>query len=422
MIALIEPECVGSSHEEANAAVIYSFCKAVYPEKVVLFADIEHINCIKRILNRQQKEFSNLIFQTVKIPKPSLLKIRVFFSFFMLIFRLLLFCKENKIKKIVFLSINSNNLIVLKTLLHFFKTENFHIRIIIHGVLEDILRPVPLLLWKKINSIYYAISLFDYLEIKYFVLSDNILQEILNLFPHLQTKFFSFEFSYLYISDLNVKKKASTKIIFSTIGQGNPTIMRYLASELDRLGPYNHEYELRIIGKNIEDVKPMHKRIIVIIRYFYNFLKYFNKKFVLVLEKNSTIHKIIYQPMLEEFKCVNCVSKGKWITRDEIEFFIKEVDYVLFVYEKDTYKLTVSGSFFDSISYKKPIIALSNIFFNNIFSNYNLGYLVTTPREMVSQMIQILNKKENDYKLFLSEIERFQHEKNIENEIIKLKQ
>ena len=423
MIILFEPECTGSSHEEVNAAILYSFCKANYPEKIIFFADFEHIKCIKEILLKEQNTLTNVNFKPIKVPKTNLLKIRTLFSFFIIIKRLLCFCKENNVKKVVFLSIYSYNLIALKVLLKFFFKDTFQVRIIMHGVLEDITNPIPKLFWKKLKSIRYAIGLLEDINIKYIVLSKNILENLLDEMPKLKPNFCSIEFSYLYKSIFPNIKRDNSKKIFATIGQGNPTIMRDIAAELEKQGTYYYQYELRIIGKNIEDVIPLHRRFLKIFNSFLNIIRLIDNKLILHLEKIPKIYQIIHQPLLNDFKSINCVSKGKWLTRDEIGTFMNDVDYVLFLYEKNTYKLTISGSFFDAISYKKPIIALSNHFFNYIFSLYTPGYLVDNPKEMVQVMIQILNTKEaknkDDY--FSREIEKCQREINIKNEIEKLK-
>lgn len=55
---------------------------------------------------------------------------------------------------------------------------------------------------------------------------------------------------------------------------------------------------------------------------------------------------------------------------------ISELDYVLFLYPKNSYKLTASGAIFDALLLGKPIVAIKNDYFEYLFSkNPNIGIL-----------------------------------------------
>ena len=89
---------------------------------------------------------------------------------------------------------------------------------------------------------------------------------------------------------------------------------------------------------------------------------------------------------------------SKKMDREVFEKAISKVDYILFFYSKEKYKLTASGAIFDAINNRRPIIALKNDYFSYLFDKYgSIGFLCNDIFEM----------KEN--------IERLSHLKNIEN-------
>ena len=62
---------------------------------------------------------------------------------------------------------------------------------------------------------------------------------------------------------------------------------------------------------------------------------------------------------------------------------VSKLDFLLYFYTDDKYKLTASGALLDAIRMRKPIIALRNDYFEYIFNKYGpLGYLVDSVDEM----------------------------------------
>lgn len=66
--------------------------------------------------------------------------------------------------------------------------------------------------------------------------------------------------------------------------------------------------------------------------------------------------------------------------------FLKKVshlDYILYFYTSETYRLTASGALLDAIRFRKPVIALRNEYFEYFFKKFGeLGYLVNSVDEM----------------------------------------
>ena len=56
------------------------------------------------------------------------------------------------------------------------------------------------------------------------------------------------------------------------------------------------------------------------------------------------------------------------LSRDKYEAWIKKMNFILFLYPTDNYKLTASGAVFESFSMGIPVIALHNDYFDYLSS------------------------------------------------------
>lgn len=61
---------------------------------------------------------------------------------------------------------------------------------------------------------------------------------------------------------------------------------------------------------------------------------------------------------------------GQYLTRDEYEKKIKDLDYVFIPYPKESYRILVSGSILEAISKNKPILSYGNGYFEYLFNKY----------------------------------------------------
>jgi hypothetical protein len=67
------------------------------------------------------------------------------------------------------------------------------------------------------------------------------------------------------------------------------------------------------------------------------------------------------------------------------------VDYAVFFYPADSYRLTASGAFFDALAFAKPLIAIRNPFFEHYFSRFgDIGYLCDDYAEVKKMVSDIL--------------------------------
>nr|WP_294900908.1 hypothetical protein [uncultured Pedobacter sp.] len=82
-------------------------------------------------------------------------------------------------------------------------------------------------------------------------------------------------------------------------------------------------------------------------------------------------------------------NNGASLSRSAFDERIKKLDYIIFVYPSDSYRLIASGAIMDCIKNSIPVIALRNDYFEYLFSKLGgFGILVDT----IEQMVDVINK------------------------------
>lgn len=422
MIIIVEPQCIGDLHEMVNASFLYGMCREKCSDKIIFYADNSHQKCVKDILDKNNLFPENLEFIPVDIPKGGIFRLSKFFLYFRLFYRILSSASKFKVDTIIFFSIYSYNLIILKILLKYRYPGLFRIKIIIHGILEQIRIPTSHFLLNRIQNIKYALMLYPDLDLQYIVLSPSILKNLIIHSPCLSKNFIAIHLPYLYNNTQCILPK-SEPLVFATIGKGNPFFIKQIANRIldERLS--NQSCEFWIIGNNCGNLyhDSYGRRFVQTISYLKKNVKdgtWIKKIIELPVSIRSYFHPI-QEPENQNLKCV---SGGRKLSRNEMDHYLKDVDYILFFYHQNTYKLTASGSFFDAISYKKPMIFLGNDFFDFYFSRYRIGYRAETVNEITGIIKRIIedNGEFEIYNGFLREIGRFREEINIESELKKL--
>lgn len=85
----------------------------------------------------------------------------------------------------------------------------------------------------------------------------------------------------------------------------------------------------------------------------------------------------------------------KYLTREDLYEQIKQLDYALFLFPADLYKFTASGSVFDAVVCKTPILALSNEYFKGLFDSYgDFGYIEDDLENLARRIQWLVNQGE----------------------------
>jgi hypothetical protein len=406
MIIIFEPQCRGFAHEQFNAGFLYGYSLAYQEEEIVFWGEKEHIKCIQAVFSSANLSFNKIEFNEIKIPQADFL--RAFFEYSKLLKELLSYAYKNHCNKIVFLSIHTYNLIPLKYLLQIKYHNSIQIHVAMHGILEFIKRknssllselhqkvgrrfrklfgianiqlkylPKNKYLYEKLFKI--SLQLFSNKNITYFVFREDSLKKIKEYFPKIHKQFKSIDLPYIY-KDVSRKNEiiSSNRIVFGTIGRSDIFAVQEVVRKLNNDSNNSiNNFEIRIIGGN----------------------------------------KIGH----DNLEPIKYLGDGQILARSMIEEQIKDIQYILFFYDPDSYELTTSGAFFDAIAYSKPMIFLKNNCFDFYYYKYKFGYRCNNIDELISVIKRIILSDEKYYQGFVSEIIRMQRDTAISNNYYKLK-
>lgn len=409
MIIIFEPQCIGFAHEQFNAAFLYGYSLAYPNEKIIYFAEKEHLKCVKHVFNSANLSLNEIVFTEIEIPESnSLANPRVVFEYSRILKNLLSYAYKNDCNKIVFLSIYTYSLIPLKYLLQFKYNNSIQVHIAMHGILEFIKRKNFLLLsefyqkverrfrkffgianiqlkYKLKNKYLYeklfkiSLQLFSNKNITYFVFREDSLKKIKEYLPKIHKHFNSIDLPYIYKNVKNNHELEFSNLkIFATFEKGYTNKLNEVVQILSQDSVLANNFEIRIIGG--------------------------------IANEKLTI-----------FKQIKYVGINGKLSRKEIEEYIRDVKYLLFFYDPDSYELTTSGAFFDAIAYCKPIIFLKNHCLDYYYDNYKFGYRCNNIDELISAMKRIILSDEINYQGFVSEIIRMHQDTVIRNNYYKLK-
>ena len=317
MIIVCEPQCAGFSHEKVNSAFLYGLSLAYPHEDIIFYAEHGHIECVIDCLRLSEVTLSNVEYRELRIPKSDN-SISSLIEYYFILNKVLEPTTRAGANKFIFLSINSDSLYVIKYLIKN-KYQSIRCAMVLHGVAESLKHRTNLLdrilfikhFFHFRNALTYAES--D--NVKYLTLSPYITSNLIRFTRMNEGKFVNFHMPYLFSRNYIVSQ--NPHLILGILGKGYTSKLRELALQLNRISEVG-KYEIKVISNNTCG--------------------------------------------LENIPNINCVSPGKRLSRQEIDFHVRDVDYVLFLYDANSYELSASGALFDAISYEKPIVYLNNNF------------------------------------------------------------
>lgn len=108
---------------------------------------------------------------------------------------------------------------------------------------------------------------------------------------------------------------------------------------------------------------------------------------------------------------------NKPLSREIYDKEIMKLDYAIFFYGKNDFILRSSAAFFDAIYYEKPIIALRNTFFEDLFLREGeIGYLCDDLEEiedLINDIIVQREKYNQNYIIFIENLRKYKSSLNI---------
>jgi len=339
MVTFLELECRGSAHEKINLGFIL---KALgFSERIRFIAHESHIETIKNQLQEIEKQ--KIDFISIDLPEKHY-KISSVFYYYNTFKSLKNIINESE--KLIFLSFFSWSLIGFNLFLKLNQVKIKSVFFICHGVQENIFSLRKFNRYKKFlkpNNLHVfftqiAYNLFKSKKFYFVFLSRHIESNFIRLFSNsIKINFLTINIPYKF--DYFDLKKVSENINFGTVGKGDLDSTYKLLSR--------------------------HPEI------------------------NFKVISAINSKILNKFTNCKFFYQNERLDRNQIDREIKEIDYLIFFYSKESYTLSISGALIDAINYLKPIIFLKNECISYYNNKYNIGF----EYENLDELIRNINSK-----------------------------
>lgn len=359
MIIFAELQMQGDKHVHVNSGLLNIVKTSFDKQEVFVFCDNIHKDkLLKYVVYSELLRFSTFVYTGVKeLKKRSSLSKTLRESF--LAYKIFRTAKKNKAELIVFASAFPFTALSLNLFSKIFKQR---IIVCLHGDLGVLSlkrnKPTTVIFRSAIKCF------FKYRGLKTIVLfyGKSIEEGLFKMFLDYKKKnVISIDHPYNYDRQSNYDEPSlDNKVTVANIGTGlmnKNSQLLYRLTELQKNNIINNKIKFIQIGNVSKEV-----------------LSYSNK-YVEILNNNEFIPFEIFEEN------------------------IKKADYFIYFFTNNSvYDLCPSGTFFDAIKYRKPIISLHNPFFDYYFKKLgNIGYLCDSIEEMDQIINSILEGKDNAY-------------------------
>lgn len=419
MIVICEPLCRGLSHEKVNSGFIYGLRLAFPQETLRFYADITHIEAIKKILVHDNITIKDIEYIPIKFNDETWPIIGML-TYYLFLREIFFDTRAIGVDKIFFLSFSPTILYLIKKLKQNNRFSTMHFTFVLHADFENIAdehRRAGARLWPNKKLIMTRIRQLKLVNLPRTVVR-IIAQFIKSQWQSFLAKLFptkkmllwkhSIDFKYIALSPhiaVNAEefidiKKLNLQVVmlptvfaeatppphnqsvrFAIFGWGDSYMLYTLAGQLAQKD-IQRPYEIRLIGQ----------------------------------DNRGTAG----------FPNITCPSPGKWLTRAEMEKYAQDIDMFLVLFEKNRYRLSCSNSILEALSYTKPVLHFNNDCVNTFNKPESpIGIGCDTLEEFVNTLTDIIENYPTyipKFQLFRDNILKLRKELAVENSATKIKE
>lgn len=371
VLHIVDSYATGYFHEFFNAGLLVACCQVT--DQVIYHANKSSRQCVLSLIEKKgYKEIISKVEQrsiyVVREESSWGALLRTFVSAFLNVFYLFVGGRG----PIIFMHNDAFSIYWLNFFNFFLKRP---VWIVCHGELELLISSPH---WYKPSFLYKYLFRFFFRHVRiarnthFIVLGYSIADNLKGLVTDESFRQFAIiEHPYFFDKEVPSENVAYDRLSIGTVGTMNEFKGYYRLQELVNLLTWKIKEEklnISVVGR-LENVNPVHQDLI----------------------NYSTLG-------------------NELLPRERFAELVHNLDYVLFLYATDSYKLIASGAIFDAISFGKPIIALKNDYFVSIFEQCGeMGYLCDSLDEIYNLILNILNNPNmSAYKYFLAICKRLE--------------
>ncbi|HIF9366960.1 TPA: hypothetical protein ACX6RZ_002930 [Photobacterium damselae] len=331
---VIEPICKNGQHVKFNAAYLKILLKN---NKIIyLYSTKSHFEKIMCYLSVD--EINNVVFfDTDNLPENEFIKSLIFFC--------KLIRKYNSGDKLILLSGDTFHLSSIAILSYIYQKIDFNI--ILHSILEksqnDTTNKSKILFFRRLQ---FWLKIFSYKKNNHLILlSNSIRKNFIKVFKY-KGSLFVHQHPYIYQKEFKIKKLSENrKIALVGIGDKSKGI-DWLVTQLEKLNGKFPNYSFYLLGRNISG--------------------YHSKRL--------------------------CEPCNKFLDDNEFSKLLDSMDYFIYPFDESSYGLRASGTIFDAISLRKPVITTKNDFVSELLDSNNIQYIHLSRYD--NGILDLLNKLE----------------------------
>lgn len=354
-IKLIDYFGIKTLHEMINTCLVI-ICSHIFSKVTYISGKSSNVNIKKLYIQKNNNEINNVIFKSIPICKKDTSLGALFRTIHGFFITLIEYICTKKTTVLMYVYTNPLSFPIILILNIIFRKD---IIFTMHGELELQKKRVPLYKPAALYKHLYKIG-FKYLIRRspayILVLGKSIQDNLCSIYPQLNGQIITINHPYFFNQSIRKQTQRNhTPLIIGTIG-----VMK-------KEKGFKNLIELSNILKNeIEE-----KRLII---------KSIGKVEVENYHANRTIEWI---------------GGNDVLPREEFEKQIEQLDYILYLYPSNSYKLTASGAIMDAIKLQKPIISLKNDFFCELLKDYPIGYLKCSIEELADVIKDLIYHQKN---------------------------
>lgn len=349
MVIFVEPLGKPFAHLSVVKSLLYAELNKENSEEVLFISSSAYFNSIPATFR------SKLEFKEISVSNSSIYNI--FEIVFIIISAFFTNWKKGNIKVYLLFSKSYSN-IILKFLSFIFLSKRKRLYVLLHGELQNITLKGAKSIWLDglFQRFLYRLDTMFSSNLKFVVISKFVFERLKDCLGYKLTNFIGIDLPYLYdeSNENEVYEETSNCLVISTVGVNSNNKKSFLLNDIanhfeDKIK--NGTLKLCTSGRN-DDV---------------------------------LFSELINTPNMEN---VYLLSPEEYAKR------IKTSDILIF-FNDDNYNLISSGSYFDCINFKKPILAMRSEQWDYNFKQFGIiGYLSNDIGEMFSYIEFALNDKE----------------------------
>lgn len=381
-IILLDTFSINNFHEIFNFCFLSSLLKGHKTENIEYYADPSVITHLKKHASKENIPLERVFFEFIDINKGKK-SWHIFYRHLKGCFFTLRKFFNHKDSRIVVSQLNP----YLALLYPLWRKKTNKVFIVCHGELEWLISNPPIykpeFLYKVCIKVFFKYKFRENLQL--IVLGDSIKNNLLNYTNKANVNSIkSIKHPYKFEDANGVKNTQNSGIL--KIGLIGSASIQKGFGELCSLAVYfkdniaKGELEFNVIGGNNFDPKDY--------------------------------------PLINFRRSVN----SSFLSYEDFQKTIQGLDFVLYLYPLNSYKLTASGAFFDAVNHMKPIIALRNDYFKSFEDNFGkIGFLGNSIDDIKNFINHILKAKIiDDYNEISCNLEKIKDEYSFKNTIFTL--